>query len=163
MNLSQRKHPRLKDYDYSDTGSYFITICTKDRQKILCNIVGRDDLGTPNYMIQLTDIGKITDTYINSIPTHYKNVSIDNYVIMPDHIHILLSVTNERRAESSRPTTISQIIGVCKRLINKEIGENIFQTSFNDHIIRDENDYAIKWNYIENNPMKWLEQEGEHK
>ena len=173
MELQKRKHPRLKKFDYSTTGVYFITICTKVREPILCNIftanpVGRDDLGTPQdheispYIVQLTKFGKITEKYINSIPQGYENVSVDKYVIMPDHIHMLLSlVKDNRRAESSRPTDISQIIGAMKRLINKEIGENIFQTSFYDHIIRDEDDYLIKWNYIENNPAKWFERVGD--
>ena len=162
MEYHKRKHPRLKDFDYSTNGVYFITICTIERQTMLCDIVGRDDPGTP-YIIQLTPEGKITDKYINSISTHYQNVSVDKYIIMPDHIHLLLSITGERRVESPRPTDISQIIGVLKRLINKDAGKNIFQTAFYDQIIRDENDYMIQWNYLENNPMKWVNKVGEHK
>ena len=168
MEYQKRKHPRLSSYDYSQSGVYFITICTKDKKRILCDIVdgtskpivGRDDLGTPFYGIEIkyTPTGRIVDKYIKSITQNYENVSVDKYVIMPNHIHILISLIpkDSRRAESSRPTKISQIIGVLKRLINKEIGENIFQTSFYDHIIRDEEDYIIKWKYIEENPIKWL-------
>lgn len=76
---------------------------------------------------------------------------------MPDHIHILISITNGV-PRSSRPTAdISQIIAVLKRLINKDVGRNIFQTSYYDHVIRNENDYITKWNYIENNPIKFFE------
>lgn len=158
MQHPTRKHPRLNNFDYSMPGAYFITICTRERQRILCDIipVGRDDLGTPPYNIKLTRYGKIVNKYINLIPDNYKNVSVDKYVIMPDHIHLLLSLTSKRCAGSSHPTDISTIIGVLKRLINKEIGKNIFQSSFNDHIIRDENDYLTRWNYIENNPLKLL-------
>lgn len=159
MEYPTRKHPRLNNFDYSNVGAYFITICTKNRQRILCSIasVGRDDLGTPPYSIELTQWGEIADKYINSISANYKNVSVDKYVIMPDHIHLLLSLADDkRRAGSSRPTDISTIIGALKRLISKEIGENIFQASFNDHIIRNENDYLTRWTYIENNPLKLL-------
>ncbi len=164
MEYKNRKNPRLNDYDYSQNGCYFVTICTKDRQRIFCNIVGRDDLGTPNYIIQLTSNGEIADRYIKSILKHYKNVLVHKYVIMSDHIHILLSLTNDECCEknsngvpgSSRPTDLSQIIGVLKRLINKEIGKNVFQASFNDHIIRNEEDYITRCNYIENNPLKYV-------
>ena len=195
MENKQRKNPRLKGYDYSSESAYFITICTKNRECIFGNLVGRDDPGTPSpgknvgrdnlgtpspgknvgcddlgtpspdknvgrddhgtpvnkSKIHLNQFGKIAEKYINSISCHYHNVSVNNYVVMPDHIHLLITLS--RRAESSRPT-ISQIVGVTKRLINKEIGKNIFQTSFNDHIIRDAEDYFTKWNYIENNPQR---------
>lgn len=156
--LPKRKKLRLQNFDYNSSGAYFITICTQNRKKILCNIVGRDDLGTPFYETQLTNAGKIADKYINAIEKNYKNVFIDKYVIMPNHIHLLLSLVNgedSRCAESSHPAKISQIIGVLKRLINKEIGKNIFQTSFYDHIIRNRKDYEEHIKYIHENPMYW--------
>ena len=135
-----------------------MTICTKERQDmILSNIVvGRDDPGTPSCNIQLTPTGNIVKKYIDSITENYKNVIVDKYIIMPDHIHMLIKICGVPR--SSRPTDISTVIGALKRLANKEIGHNIFQTSFYDHVIRDETDYITKWNYIENNPVKWVEQ-----
>lgn len=164
MEFLNRKSPRLKNYNYSSEGTYFITICTKNSKPVLSSIrdigtVGRDDLGAPNSdtYIQLSKIGEIVDKYINFIPQKYKNVSVDSYIIMPDHIHMLLSINNkEWRAESSRPTSISQVIGIMKRLINKEVGNNIFQASFNDHIIRNEEDFVNHLYYIENNPVKWF-------
>lgn len=170
MEYLKRKNLRLKDYDYSSVGAYFVTICTKDRKQLLSNIfcdtVGRGDPDAPYFgvKIALTDTGTIVDKYINSISDAYNNVHINNYVIMPEHIHLLITIDKEipaiperRRAGSSRPT-VSRIIGALKKLITKEIGENIFQASFSDHIIRDEFDFLTKWNYIEGNPLKRFEQ-----
>ena len=161
MEYPYRRHPRLKSHDYSTSGSYFVTLCIKDRQPILWDndIVGRDDLGTPltHRRIELSQKGRIADKYIRTISRNYQNVSIDKYVIMPDHIHLLITLrisamSVERRAESSRPTNLSCIIGALKRLINKEIGENIFQSSFFDHIIRNKAEYESVCRYITNNP-----------
>lgn len=169
MEYPKRKNLRLKNFDYSQNGYYFITICTKDRKPILCDIttgdvVGHGDLDVPYFgvMVQLTEIGNVVDKYINSISDAYNSVNVNNYVIMPEHIHLLISIdvketSEERRAGSSRPT-VSGIIAALKKLVAKEIGENIFQTSFSDHIIRDETDFLTKWNYIEGNPLKRLEQ-----
>lgn len=156
MEYPKRKHTRLKEYDYSTVGTYFITICIKDEKIILSDVVGRDDLGTPSYEIKLTQNGEIAEKYIKMIPEKYNDIILDNYVIMPDHIHLLLSLNGA--SGSSRPTaSISKIIGALKRLINKETGKNIFQASFYDHVIRNENDYIIKYNYIANNPVRWGE------
>lgn len=89
--LPKRKHPRLKNYDYSGNGLYFLTLCVKNKEKFLCKIVGRDVLDTPS--ILLTEKGKIVEKYINSI-NNAEKVSVEKYVIMPDHIHLLLFIDN---------------------------------------------------------------------
>jgi len=155
--MEQRKHTRLKEYDYSTVGAYFITVCSKDKVKIFCRIVGRDDPGAPPCVV-LTDIGKVVDKYISSISDAYECVTVDKYVVMPNHIHLLLTIGAQRRAESSRPT-VSRIIGAMKRLTNKETGLNLWQRSFHDHVIRDEHDYLTRWQYIDSNPIKWAEDE----
>ncbi len=155
MEQSIRKPTRLREYDYASNGAYFVTVCSKDKAKIFCRIVGRDDLGAPP-CVTLTEIGKVVDKYICSISDAYDTVNVDKYVVMPNHIHLLLTIGKQRRAESSRPT-VFQIIGAMKRLTNKETGLNLWQTSFHDHIIRDENDYLTRWQYIDDNPAKWVE------
>lgn len=82
-----RKTPRLKDFDYNSAGMYFITICTKDRKPILSN-VGAGVLDCPQ--IELTRIGEIADRYIKQLDNFYEYLSVESYVIMPNHIHILL-------------------------------------------------------------------------
>ena len=82
MELAQRKPNRIPEFDYSITGAYFVTICTQDRQKILGQIVG-DGFPVP------TPIGQIAKEYIRKIPEKYPVVSVDRYVIMPNHIDYL--------------------------------------------------------------------------
>ena len=84
-----RKHPRMKNFDYSENGYYFLTICVKEKQKILSDIVGRSVLDAPD--VVLTEKGKIVEKYIKSI-NNVKNVFVEKYVIMPDHVHILIFV-----------------------------------------------------------------------
>ena len=90
MDIQRRKPNRLKDYDYSSAGSYFITICTKDRQNILCEIVGAT-IGRPTE-IRLSEYGEIVKDGVGNIHNHYECVRVDNYVIMPNHIHLLLTI-----------------------------------------------------------------------
>ena len=154
--LYNRKDPRLKGYDYSTTGAYFLTICTQHRKNILSTIVGE---GSP--LPQLSRYGKIADKWINKIPEKYQEISLDNYVIMPNHIHILLSIIKEDGRGNPSPTVYAAI-GWLKYHITKEInqargivGQKIFQRSFFDHIVRNRNDYNEIYKYIFENPMRW--------
>ena len=152
IKLPQRKPLRLKEYDYSTPGAYFITICTKDRKHFLSEIVGDDAHIVPeNY---LSDCGLICDKYINSINTEYENVTVDKYVVMPNHIHLIISIRGTMKA-SSPTTSIVTIIRTFKTMVTKEIGIPIWQRSFHDHIIRGERDYEKIWQYIDTNVACW--------
>ena len=157
--LQKRRPLRMQGYDYSEQGLYFLTVCVKDKEKILCDIVGGGVLDAPRP--ELTAVGKIVDKYIKSI-NNTQNVTIEKYVIMPDHIHLLVFVENEGYYGTSRtpsPTNniIPKTISGFKRLCNKEIGKNIWQRGYYDHVIRNEADYGKHFDYIENNPVLWLE------
>jgi REP element-mobilizing transposase RayT len=141
--LPKRKPTRLKQFDYSQNGYYFITICTYKKQKILCDIVGDDAHIVPS------KCGIIVEKYISNIP------GIDKYIIMPNHIHLIIQNDNGTMWASSPTQSISQKIKSFKTLVTKEIGHNIFQRSFHDHIIRGEKDYLKIWKYIDTNPQKW--------
>lgn len=160
MNLPTRKQNRLKDYDYSKNGAYFITICTKDKKEILSRVkiknVGNAVPGVP--CVVLSEYGELTDKTILQMRNFYDDMKIDKYVIMPNHIHLIIRIENGGVPWTAHPT-VSKFIGTMKRFINQQIGENIWQKSFYDHIIRDENDYKTKWEYIENNPNRWSEDE----
>lgn len=156
MELPKRKHPRLKNFDYSENGLYFITICIKDKSPLLCRIVGRDVPDAP--CVLLSNIGKIVEKHILSI-NNTKQVSVEKFVIMPNHIHLLLFIDNpDGASRTSRPThsVLCRTISGFKRLCNKEVGENLWQTSFYDHIIRNEEDYKRHYGYVEDNPIMWL-------
>ena len=154
MDLPNRKRTRLENYDYSQNGYYFITICTKNKAKLFGNIVGE---GFP--LPQLSPQGKIANEYILKINEKYPQIQAEKYVVMPNHIHIIFSIDNGRGNPSP---TITSVVGWLKYNITKQInlafhtgGNKIFQRSFHDHIIRDENDYRKIWNYIDSNPIKW--------
>lgn len=157
-DLPKRKQNRLKNFDYSTNGAYFITLCTINHKCILSKIVG-DGFPVP----QLTICGSIIENIINEIDIQYDNVNVDTYVIMPNHIHMILTISNDFGTGNPSPT-ISNIIAWLKysstKLINQKYnsaGNRIFQRSFYDHIIRNENDYNEIWQYIEQNPKKWKE------
>ena len=98
--LPQRKTMRAKYFDYSSTGAYFLTICTKDKKHILSRIVGTGVLDRPQEgvfdspKIILKHCGKIVEKYINQLNDFYENITVNEYVIMPNHIHIIVSVVN---------------------------------------------------------------------
>ena len=155
--LPKRKQNRLKEYNYSADGWYFITICTKGRMPILSRIVGSDILGAPQ--VQLLACGKIVEKNLQQLQTFYVNIKAEQYVIMPNHVHMILSVSNNGAPGMSPPTkqcaTIPLFVATLKRFCNKEFGEQIWQRSFYDHIIRDQNDGAEISRYIYENPIKW--------
>ena len=153
MELPKRKPIRLPDYDDSRPGAYFITICTKDRRCILSDIsVGADALGGPN--LQLTDTGKVVEQYILSTD-HIPGFRVDKYVVMPNHIHMILRIGSGPPGASA--PTVSDAVGALKRLVNRRLGHDIWQRSFHEHVIRNENDYREIWEYIDANPAKWAE------
>ncbi len=153
MELPKRKNIRLENYDYSSPGTYFITICVKDRKAILSNIVVGASIARPKE-IQLTQYGEIVEIAINNIPKHYPIISVDNYVIMPDHIHLLLRIHSDIDGRPMVAPTIDRVIKQMKGYITKQIGFSIWQKSYNDHIVRGLDDYKNIWEYIENNPLK---------
>lgn len=162
MDLPKRKRNRLKGYDYSQNGCVLVTICVKDRRHLLSTVrVGRDALIPPS--IELSSIGKVADKYIRNIDSAYENVSVENYVIMPNHIHILLLFSSQSDVggmRASRPTLFT-VVRSFKTMVAKTIGFSIWQDSYNDRIIGSENGYLNAWQYIDDNPQKWLINKGE--
>lgn len=156
--LPQRKPTRLKNFDYSKNGIYFITICTEKRKNILSSIyvVGE---GSP--LPQLSPFGKIVEAWIQKLPNKYPEISVDRYVIMPNHIHLLLSVDKDNGRGDPSPT-VDAAMGWLKYQATKEInairdkaGSRVFQRSFFDHIIRNYDDYYGIQKYIYENPKRW--------
>ena len=154
MEHPKRKPNRLGEYDYSQNGAYFVTICTQDRREILSSIVG-DGFSVPK------PYGIIAERIIAQIPVKYPSVAVDKYVVMPDHIHLLLRLNLNLGTENPSPT-LGNVIGWLKYQITKQVdtqfslnGATLFQRSYYDHVIRNQRDYDEIWQYIENNPRKW--------
>ena len=182
-DLPKRRKNRLEKYDYSRGGGYFLTICTKDKKNIFWQknqpeVVG-EDIILPPESVRLTDWGRVAEQAIQAIPKHYPHISVEQYVIMPNHIHLLLMVQrdnwrmissptgmaakieNSADAEacdrSSSPASVLTAVGQMKRFVSKKVGTSIWQRSFHDHIIRDFGDYTKISRYIYENPTKWKE------
>jgi REP element-mobilizing transposase RayT len=154
MNLSKRKQIRIKNYDYSKNGAYFITICTANKEKILWSN-RRGELCSPAN-IQLSNLGKIVDSEIEKLNFVYDAVNVDKYCIMPNHIHFIISIKADKNGRTQFAPTISRVVKQFKGSITKQIGKPIWQKSFYEHTIRNQTDYNEIWEYIENNPLKWI-------
>ena len=150
---------RLRDYDYSQPGYYFVTVCTKVRhQNVLCAIrnVGAAALGGP--VVELTQEGKIVDQLILNINLVYDGlIAVDTYCIMPDHIHLILWFRGQEIGppRAAAPTDLPAVINALKGLAVKKIGYPIWQRGYYDHIIRSEQDLNEIRRYIQENPIKW--------
>ena len=136
-----RKHPRLKNFDYSSCNYYFVTICTWDKTCIF---------GKPNALNQW---GAITEKCLLEIEHHFSGVKIDKYVIMPNHVHMIVVLQGGN-------CELPQIVGQYKSSVTRKIHETapqvkVWQTSFHDHVIRNQKDYERIWLYIEANPQNW--------
>ena len=184
--LPTRKDIRLKGYDYSSAGYYFITICVKDKNEILGKIVGDAHPDTqpvgdahwasrPSAMddnarikpgdahpgvpfVELTETGKMVQQYIENIHTVYKNIKIDKHVVMPNHIHMIVIIEpGVPGCVSPTKPMLAKVINALKSLTTRQYGKPLWQRSYHDHIIRDEPDYLRIWQYIDENPQKWNE------
>lgn len=206
LDKNKRVHrpERLKGHDYSRPGCYFITLTTRVRGKdIFCSIEGKREaeapvgpapLGRPIPrkqpdfpkfpLIRLTPVGAVVQELIEKIPAVYRDVHIDCYVIMPDHVHLLLWLgepladgidipgNDGRRsfleggdgpARGPGPTALPKIINAVKSLTTRRLGEPIWQDHYYDHIIRNQRELENTRQYIRDNPMKWfLNRESDH-
>ncbi len=165
--LKSRQSTRLNNYDYSSNGYYFITICSRDRKNLfgqLKNAVGAPLACARHDNIELSHLGQIIDKQWNDLIIHYENIILDDYIIMPNHIHGIIIVN--KRAEASAAPTISQIIRSFKsrsameylKIIKKNnlnVSGKIWQRSFYDHIIRNRRSLNVIKEYIQNNPVNW--------
>jgi putative transposase len=180
--LKNRKQIRLKDYDYSSDGYYFITVCSFNKNHIFGSVgaglasAQREDArpsptegGPVNGHIILSKLGQIIDHHWNEIPNHFGHVELDNYVIMPNHIHGILIIDNPTvvAGEDARPSpTLSDVICSFKSRCTVEyikyikqndldISAKIWERSFYDRIIRNERSLNAIREYIAYNPINW--------
>jgi len=156
--LPVRKKIRLDGYDYSQAGYYFITMCVEDGHEMLGRIVGDAHPGVPHIFanvpyVELSEYGEIIKEYIENIPLFYDNVRIDKYVIMPNHIHIIIVLehgtgsTGNGTPGCASPTKsrLAKIFNAFKSLTARKIGFSLWQRAYHDHIIRNQEEYKTKW------------------
>ena len=141
MTYYSRKSPRMKQYDYATSNYYFVTVCTHNRHCIF---------GLPD---NLNRMGKIAEEHIKQIPTHYSSVKIDKYVVMPNHVHMIVILEN---SDNNLNQIIAQFKSGVTRKIRMENPEiSIWQRSYHDHVIRSQKEYETIWSYIDANPINW--------
>lgn len=167
--IHHRKSYRLKGFDYTKEGAYFITICTHNSQHFFGEVVEGE--------MQLNEVGKIANEYLSQIPNHFSKVEIGEYIVMPNHVHCVLilhpksagtrHVASVLDSESKMnafgkpiPGSVSVIIQQFKSSVKRWCNKNKFedfkwQSRFYDVIIRDDNAYRRIANYIIENPKKW--------
>jgi REP element-mobilizing transposase RayT len=166
--LPKRKPNRLKNFDYSLDGAYFVTICAKNREEIFGTLVcvGATALGRPfaqniptepeHPYVELTALGRCVDETIRA--ANNEHVRINEYVIMPDHIHILIVIqpgTRESQTTGDRGRSpLHLVVRNIKSYVTKWAGFSPWQKSFHDRIIRNEEDYRRLAEYIANNPAR---------
>lgn len=173
----RHKSIRLRDYDYTTEGAYFITICSLNRAFIFGDIVDES--------VRLTRVGELVEETWFDLPNHHPNVSLDLHVVMPNHFHGLLLLTDKSAKEpdesgscdqarrgraatseafgkpvsGSIPTIIRSFKSAATRRANSESGHRkggIWQRNYYEHIIRDEQTLLRAREYIQNNPIMWM-------
>ncbi len=174
MDRPNRKRNRLDRFDYGEVGCYFVTLCTQNRASLftiepsvgndLCVVPNEGLEGTAHRPFPATEQNQILHKWIRETQNKYKGINIDKYVIMPDHLHLIVTI-KEQHAACSLPevmqffktmTTNEYIRGVKKGTLLPFQGK-LWQKSYYDHVIRNQQDYNEIWEYIEQNPIKWLE------
>ena len=148
-NRPVRKRNRLENYDYSQPGYYYVTVCTEGRKPILAQVTKSDETRAAEVILQRA--GLLTEEAIQAIPSVYSGVTVEKYVIMPNHFHIILAFAE---IEQNLPS-LSTIIQQTKRRVSMKFGSSIWQTHYYDRVIRNEADFQAVWKYIDDNPTKW--------
>jgi len=149
----RRRSMRLKDYDYSSNGAYFVTICAHRR---LCRFgdIDKDEM-------QLNAVGRIIASCWAEIPEHFPMVSLDAWVIMPNHLHGIIVIMGDGTFQERRPPSLGIIIGSFKSAATRRLNdlqgrsELLWQRNYYEHVIRDEASLHRVRKYIEENPARW--------
>ena len=160
MERPIRKPNRLPEYDYSQNGAYFVTVCIADKNNLFWDTVGaaisRPQIEDEELVPQppLSTYGRIAEQGIQNIPHCYPSVSVEKYCIMPDHIHMILCFAKDSERQITAPT-LSRVVGQMKRWVSKQIGAGIWQKTYFDRVIRNSTEYTEIWRYIHENPLKY--------
>jgi len=168
MTHHHRKSIRLSGYDYSRPGSYFVTICIRGKAPLFGEFLDGE--------MVLNSIGKAVEQCWLNIPGHFQNIELDQFMVMPNHIHGIIVIYPESvgakhasplhlyksKIHGPKPNSIGSIVASFKSTVTKRInllrkipGQSLWQRNYYEHIIRDENELNKIRRYIINNPAKW--------
>ncbi len=153
-SIHHRKSIRLKEYDYAESGMYFFTVCCHDKKALLGHISEGE--------IELNRFGEIVHEVWLDLPKHYAQIKLDEFVVMPNHIHGILVINPPAGESGAKKHTLSEIIRALKTFSARQInalrslaGVPVWQRNYYEHIIRDESSYTTIAEYIQTNPMQW--------
>jgi REP element-mobilizing transposase RayT len=163
--IHHRRSIRLKDYDYSQSGAYFVTICSWSRECLFGEIIDGN--------MQLEEFGQIIQENWTWLSHQYKYVHLDEWSVMPNHLHGIVVINDDGRGGSrTAPTNIikqkslGRLIGAFKTVSTKQInlmrntpGIPVWQRNYYEHIIRNDDELNRTREYIINNPLRWAEDE----
>lgn len=157
----ERKNIRLPEYDYSLPGAYFVTICTEKKRCILWwEPVAAHSVRHGNPPI-LSEAGNVIENAILQIPASYPGIAVEKFIVMPNHVHLLLTFGAGEKVNGDGRTlcapTLGRVIKQLKGSVTKRLGKTIWQKSYYDHIVRNEEDFLRIWQYIDTNPARWAE------
>ena len=152
----RRKAPRIADYDYAAPGTYFVTVCAATGQCLFGEVA--------DGAVRLNDLGRAVARCWEETPRHFSTVELDLYVVMPNHVHGLLALTDSADVLTSnrvRPT-VHTIIGAFKSAATRQVnmlrhapGTPLWQRAYYEHIVRTDQGMERIREYIANNPAKW--------
>ncbi len=147
--IHHRRSIRLQGYDYTNSGIYFVTICCYQRQNLFGSV--------NNGKMETNVIGQIVSNLWQKIPQHFLNVELDEFILMPDHLHGII-IISESTGKSSLANTVQNFKSVSSRKINrinKNYGVSIWQRNYYEKIVRTEQELENLRDYIQNNPANW--------
>jgi REP element-mobilizing transposase RayT len=155
LKKSQRKPLRFQGYDYSQPGAYFVTVCTDDRRCLFGQIIGG--------VVQLSKFGSAVEACWQALTQHYSHVELDSFVVMPNHIHGIVRLTDGAAIDERGKTRhgLPEIIRAFKAFSSRQINalrhrtEPVWQRNYYEHIIRNEESLNQIREYIETNPLRW--------
>ncbi len=178
--IDHRKSIRLKEFDYTLLGAYFVTLCTYQRKSLFGDIV--------DGWMQLNEFGIIISAYWENLPINFRNIKLDAWVVMPNHFHGIILLNNSGKGRTSRKNkpgvsqtgdaypygstpsrpigTVSGSLGAALQnyksittrrinLVKGTSGMTVWQRNYYEHIIRNEESYVKILGYIQNNPLQW--------
>jgi len=166
--LPRRRSIRLKDFDYSQPGAYFITICAHGKKCIFGKIVGSE--------MKLNSIGRIVNECWNEVPRHFANAELRSHVVMPNHVHALFVLhprarhavplrSDNKTAEQFRQPVVRSvptIVRSFKSAVSKRVREiskkpelRVWQRGYYESVLRDGKEFRNALHYIVENPSRW--------
>lgn len=162
-DIHHRRSIRLREYDYSSFGGYFITTCVQNRECLFGNVV--DDV------MLLNDAGRLVESVWKSLPERIPSIELDAFVVMPNHVHFIVTIgvpgeddgaAKENRATQGCAPTLAQVVGAFKSIAAAQVngllsrtGQPLWQRNYYERVVRNEAELNGFRDYIIHNPLKW--------